>query len=167
LRPFGARAKLILADLRMDNWRKQLPASFDAIISATALHWLKEVEMKNLYRQISKLLRPGGIFLNADHVASRNSRVQMFWGKSRGEMRRVENKTGEDWEKFWKSYTQALEISGQRNKSERVLGGWNGGVEDGLPLEWHFNQLKANGFVHLDCFWRCDCDAIYGGFRKG
>jgi hypothetical protein len=49
---------------------------------------------------------------------------------------------------------------------QRVLGGWKGGVEDGMPLEWHFDKLKDAGFESVDCFWLYDCDAIYGGIRK-
>ena len=166
LRTYGTRAQLVFADLRADDWRKQVPASFDAVISATALHWLTEIELGTLYHQLSGLLRSGGIFLNADHAASRHPRVQTFWEKSRDEMRHREGRAdGEDWESFWEAYAQALGLSGQRRITERVPGGWNGGVEAGLPLEWHLSQLKTNGFAHSDCFWRCDCDAIYGGFR--
>jgi trans-aconitate methyltransferase len=166
LHPYGARSQLILADLRSESWRAQLPASVDAVISATALHWLTEVQLADLYRQLSGLLRPGGFFVNADHIASRQPQVQKFWEQSRKEMRRAEAKhDGEDWEGFWEAYAQALGLSGQRRITERVLGGWGGGVEEGLPLEWHFVELMASGFSHPECFWRCDCDAIYGAFR--
>jgi SAM-dependent methyltransferase len=166
LRPYRTRAGLILADLRTDGWREQLPSAVDAIISATALHWLTENELATLYRQLPKILRVRGIFLNADHVANRHPRVQAFWEKNRDELRRTEGRTdGEDWDGFWGAYAQALGLSGKRRVTERVLGGWQGGVEEGLPLEWHFAELKASGFSHPECFWRCECDAIYGGFR--
>jgi SAM-dependent methyltransferase len=166
LHPYGARARLILADLRSGDWRAQLPASVDAVISATALHWLTEVQLAKLYRQLSTLLRSGGLFVNADHVASRQPHVQKFWEQQREWMRGAEAKQdGEDWEGFWEAYAQALGLSGQRRIAERVLGGWTGGVEEGLPLEWHFAELKVSGFSHPECFWRCDCDAIYGAYR--
>ena len=166
LRPYGVRARLMLGDLRSENWLAQLPGSVDAVISATALHWLTVVELASLYRQLASLVRPGGLFLNADHVASRQSEVQRIWQQNREETRRAEAKQdGEDWEGFWEAYAQALGLSGQRRIAERVLGGWDGGVEEGLPLEWHFTELKASGFSHPECFWRCDCDAIYGAFR--
>jgi SAM-dependent methyltransferase len=143
-----------------------VPAGVDAVISATALHWLTEIQLAALYRQLPAVLRPGGVFLNADHVGSRHPQVQAYWERNRDEMRRAEGGTeGEDWEGFWEAYTQALGLSGRRRVTERVLGGWDGGVEEGLPLEWHLAQLKTNGFDHTECFWRCDCDAIYGGFR--
>lgn len=166
LRSHGARAHLHLTDLRAEGWPEQLPGSFDAVVSATALHWFTEAELAGLYRQLTRVLRPGGLFLNADHVGSRQPKVQAFWERNRDVMRRNEGKhNGEDWDRFWEAYARALGLAGQRRITERVLGGWAGGVEEGLPLEWHVNQLKANGFTHIDCFWRCDCDAIYGGFH--
>jgi trans-aconitate methyltransferase len=166
LRSCGSRSRLILADLRSEAWRAQLPDAFDAVISATALHWLTEVELAGLYRQLASLIRPGGLFVNADHVASRQPDVQKIWEQRREEMRRAEAKQdGEDWEGFWEAYAQALGLSGGRRIAERVLGGWDGGVEEGLPLVWHFSALADSGFSHPECFWRCDCDAIYGAFR--
>lgn len=166
LRPYGTRSRLLLADLRTEAWQAELPDTFDAVISATALHWLTEDQLAGLYRQLAGLLRPGGLFLNANHVASRQREIQRMWEQNREEMRRAGAKQkGEDWEAFWEAYAQALGLSGQRRATERVLGGWAGGVEEGLPLEWHFAALIASGFSHPECFWRCDCDAIYGAFR--
>ena len=122
--------------------------------------------MASLYRQLSGLLRSGGLFVNADHVASRQPQVQKLWEQNRDAMRRAEAKhEGEDWDGSWEAYARALGLSGQRRVTERVIGGWDGGVEEGLPLEWHFAELKASGFSRPECFWRCDCDAIYGAFR--
>jgi trans-aconitate methyltransferase len=166
LRPYGARSRLILADLRSEGWRAQLPGTVDAVISASALHWLTEAQLASLYRRLAGLLRPGGLFVNADHVASQEQQVQKLWERSREEMRRAEGKqSGEDWETFWEAYAQALGLAGGRRVTERVLGGWDGGVEEGLPLQWHFTELTVSGFSHPECFWRCDCDAIYGAFR--
>ncbi|WP_366521110.1 class I SAM-dependent methyltransferase [Lapillicoccus sp.] len=45
------------------------PASqFDAVLSSTALHWLPAEALSGLYRDLAQLLRPGGVFLNADHL---------------------------------------------------------------------------------------------------
>jgi hypothetical protein len=35
-----------------------------------------------------------------------------------------------------------------------------------LPLWWRLDALREAGFEGADCFWRLDCDAIYGGIRK-
>ena len=45
-----------------------------------------------------------------------------------------------------------------------ALGKWTG-IEPGLPLAWHFAALRRARFTALDCFWRSEADAIYGGIR--
>ena len=85
LRPYGARSRLILADLRSEGWRAQLPDTFDAVISATALHWLTAVQLASLYRQLSALLRSGGLFVNADHVASQQAQPEILGAEPRSD----------------------------------------------------------------------------------
>ena len=81
-------------------------------------------------------------------------------------MRRQEGDTdAEDWGGFWNAYAEALGLDVSQIH-ERVIGGWEGGVEQGLPLAWHFDRLKESGFASVDCFWRCDCDAVYGGLMR-
>jgi len=141
----------------------------DAVVSATALHWLTAGELRAVYRRIAQLLRPGGVFVNADHVGSDDARIQAGWTRHRQAMRDQEASTYgagqvDDWDSFWAAYGRAL---GQdvATLHERMLGGWEGGIEDGLPLAWQLDALRACGFRSVDCFWRCDCDAIYGGIR--
>jgi len=163
LSKYGVRAKTILTDLRDASWLQSLPDSVDAVVSATALHWFTPEQLEVFYAQISKILRSGGIFLNADHISSACASIQKAWEQHRAEMREQEgNFTADDWDGFWDAYSQALGLD-VRKIHQRVIGGWEGGVEEGLPLAWHFDKLRDNGFSYVDCFWRCDCDAIYGG----
>lgn len=163
LAPYGARAGLHLADLRDGSWPEAVAGPLDAVVSATALHWLTADQLATLYRQIAQLLRPGGLFVNADHVGSDCAPVQKGWARHRQEMRDLEGNTGaDDWDEFWAAYAQALGLDVDEIH-ERMLGGWEGGIEDGLPLAWQLDTLRALGFHSVDCFWRCDCDAIYGG----
>ena len=171
----GRSAHFILADLRGREWIDALPAPLDAVVSATALHWLQPGELAALYRRIAEVLRPGGIFVNADHVGSDCAPIQEAWEEHRQEMRAAEagatvaaahGADVEDWDGFWAAYTCALGLEA-REVDQRALGGWEGGVEEGLPLTWHLDRLRESGFRAVDCFWRCDCDAIYGGIRAG
>lgn len=47
---------------------------------------------------------------------------------------------------------------------EETFGAW-AGVESGMPLAWHFDRLREAGFSTVECFWRHDGDAIYGGLK--
>lgn len=165
LEKFGRRAVLILADLREEGCFELVSGPVDAVVSATALHWLGPDSLADLYIRVAKVLRRGGVFLNADHVGSDFEPIQAAWEAGREKMRRAEARGGaEDWRSFWAAYGKALgvdidELHGQ------LVGDWEG-VEEGLPLAWHLDELRAAGFVSVDCFWRCDCDAIYGGIRR-
>jgi SAM-dependent methyltransferase len=66
----GGRMTWIDADLRRKGWRRRLPAGrYDAALSSTALHWLTGPQLTRLYRDLARVLRPGGVFLNADGLA--------------------------------------------------------------------------------------------------
>lgn len=165
LAKFGRRAQFIHADLRNESLAQLVPIVIDAAVSATALHWLSPKQLAQIYGQLGEILRPGGIFLNADHVCSSSPGIQTGWEKHREEMRKQEgNCNTDDWEGFWDAYGRALKIDIKEFR-EKLTEPWQGS-EEGLPLEWHFEKLRANGFKTVDCFWRYDCDAIYGGIRR-
>ena len=159
---FGDRAMLLLEDLRLDNWIQHFPEPVDAIVSATALHWFERDELADLYVKISKILHTGGVFLNADHCGSTNKKIQQVWEKNREKILSQQKNTGQEWEVFWKEYMATLGFE-NLEVHQRVLNSWKGGVEESMPLNWHFEKLNAAGFIDIDCFWRSDCDAIYGG----
>lgn len=159
----GERVQLLQRDLRDPAWIDDLLAPVDAVVSATALHWLNDRQLKQVYTHIAGILRPGGIFLNADHVGSDFPPLQQFWERHREDMRTIQrDPAAEEWETFINAYLSELGPEA-REMRQQALGTWEG-IEDGLPLAWHFDQLRSAGFRHVECFWRCDCDAIYGGF---
>jgi SAM-dependent methyltransferase len=64
------RLRWIEADLASPDWLEALGGMpVDAVLSTTALHWLEPEPLARLYHDLGRLLRPGGILLNGDHVA--------------------------------------------------------------------------------------------------
>lgn len=165
LAKFGGSAKLVRADLRKKGWTDIVGGPFDAIVSATALHWFSPAQLAQLYKQFAGILKPGGIFLNADHAGSRCEGIQKDWqGQRNRYTRKYESSVSDDWDGFWRAYGKAIKVDIGKFRKE-LMGSWVGS-EMGQPLEWHFEKLKASGFEAVDCFWRLEFDAIYGGIRK-
>ena len=165
LTAFGPRGEFVLADLRDPNWPGVVPAGVDAVVSATSLHWFSPPQLTDLYGRIAEVLRPGGLFLNADHVGSDCGPLQQAWERNRQEMRdREGHADADDWDGFWQAYGRAVGEHIHEIR-QQALGDRAGAIEAGMPLPWHFHALRQSGFSHVDCFWRCDCDAIYGAVQ--
>jgi len=156
--------KLIRANITKESWLKYVPQSIEAAISATALHWLNAEQLEGLYRKIAKILRPGGIFINADHAHSKDNNIQQIWKQNRDEMiQNTKLETVDTWDGFWNDFGRALKIN-IKELRKNLTEPWQGS-EIGLPLQWHFEKLEKCGFDCLDCFWRLDYDAVFGGIR--
>lgn len=71
------------------NLESSLPdlGYFDAVISGLSLHHLKHDRKKSLYLEIYSVLKPGGVFCNFDHFASRSLRLNQHFRKSMGRQR--------------------------------------------------------------------------------
>ena len=63
------RVSFVTADLKDPHWTAKLPHdSYDAVLTATALHWLHREPLAALYGRVAELVRDGGVFMNADHM---------------------------------------------------------------------------------------------------
>jgi len=163
LKNFKNRVQIVRSDMTKMDWNQCIGA--DAVVSATALHWLRPQDIETVYCQIHKILRNGGIFLNADHAGSSNNLIQRNWEFNREQMRAQEQtQSADDWDGFWQQFFSELGDD-VRIERQEALGQWQG-TEDGMPLQRHFQKLEQCGFENIDCFWRCDCDAIYGAVKK-
>jgi tRNA (cmo5U34)-methyltransferase len=62
--------KIIKSDLSKSNWQDNVINKPEVVVSGYAIHHLKNGRKYELFEEIFKILKPGGIFINMEHVAS-------------------------------------------------------------------------------------------------
>jgi SAM-dependent methyltransferase len=152
LAPFGERVRIVEADLQAPAWRTQTPGPFDAVISGFAIHHLPHERKHSLYREIYDLLAEGGVFLNAEHVASPSPRVEeMFDDAMTDHLYQRRRETGEEVtrEQVQRDFLQ------RPDRAANIL----------APVEEQCGWLRDIGFRDVDCFWKYFELAIFGGSR--
>jgi SAM-dependent methyltransferase len=146
----GGRLRWVEADLAAPGWFDALgEAPVDAVLSSTALHWLGPDELTRLYAGVSRLLRPGGLFLNADTVAygpasptfGRLDRdvLDQLWSDAAFAARGIE--TAEQWWEAFSAEPAAAPLLAAR--ARRFAGKQRPAPPD---VDFHLAALRAAGF---------------------
>ncbi len=149
---FGQRAATMEADLQDPAWKESLAGPFDVIVSGLAIHHLTDDRKRALYREIHDLLTAGGVFLNAEHVASSTPKgQQMFDDAMTTHLYQRRQEKGEEvtLEQVRRDFLERLD------RAANILAL----VDD--KCRW----LREIGFRDVDCFWKYFELAIFGGIR--
>lgn len=164
-----APAKVIAADLRHTAWHVPLaPRSFNAVVTATAMHWMTAPRLAAIYAEVHDLLAPGGIFINADHMdddglptlskllADRNR-------EHREDLYRTAAVTS--WPLWWSQVAADPEL-GPLKVERDALFSIHHGHDWTPPLSWHLEALRDAGFAEAGIVWRGGTDAAVAGVRS-
>ncbi|MEM7134768.1 MAG: class I SAM-dependent methyltransferase [Chloroflexota bacterium] len=73
----NGRLRWVDADVGDPAWVEKVGESqVDAVLSTTALHWLRTPDLVRVYHELGQLIRPGGLFLNGDNFLPYRTFVQ-------------------------------------------------------------------------------------------
>jgi SAM-dependent methyltransferase len=75
---FASKPSIKVIEHNLDHPLPDL-GSFEAIVSSFAIHHCTDGRKKEIYREIHQSLRPGGIFLNLEHVAPGSPRLHQLF----------------------------------------------------------------------------------------
>ncbi|MEU8822735.1 class I SAM-dependent methyltransferase [Streptomyces sp. NPDC048636] len=166
-----SRVTFVRADLRDPEWTRRLPhREYDAVLTATALHWLRSEELSALYRQVAEVLRDGGAFLNADHMPDpetpRINAADHAFQKAR--QARAREAGTQDWVDWWESAARDSALAGPVAERFRIFGNpADGDHADGevQSAAWHARALRDAGFAEARPVWCSVSDAMVLGLR--
>ncbi|GAB2495505.1 class I SAM-dependent methyltransferase [Streptosporangium sandarakinum] len=150
------RATVVEADLVSTDWSLALPEwTFDAVLSSTALHWLSPGHLLAVYTELARLLPPGAVLLNADHLR---------FGDDRPALRRlsaehdtaVQREAFTDgaatWQQWWDLAARHPELAPLLPERERRFA--DRPPQPPASLEFHLAALRTAGFTEVGTVWQ-------------
>jgi trans-aconitate methyltransferase len=159
----GGRARIVTADLSRPSWRDALPHhGYDAVLTATALHWLAPDRLTVLYGEIQQVLRGGGVFANADHMPDEGLPGLTKRLLSAADTRRAARyATGAalSWPDWWARVAADPRLAPLHAEREKIYPAAHGSAEWTPPAGWHLDALRAAGFSETGLLWRGGTDA--------
>ena len=92
----------------------------------TALHWLTVAELRALYRTLASLLRPGGLFLDGDHLTLDETRTPVLARLDRAVEEAEDRRRfpaghegrAEDWRQWWQAVAADPTLAGAAGFAE-------------------------------------------------
>jgi hypothetical protein len=131
----------------------------DAVVSTTALHWLSAAELRELYVTLAGLLRPGGLFLDGDHLHVDETanpvlgRLERALEEREAGRRYPDGHAGraENWDEWWQA--AAADPALAEAVAERSRGLVHHGNE-GAQFAAHASALRAAGFAEVGTLWQ-------------
>ncbi|MEU1482117.1 class I SAM-dependent methyltransferase [Streptomyces sp. NPDC005760] len=155
------RVTFVTADLKDPDWPAKLPYdSYDAVLTATALHWLHREPLAALYGQIAELVRDGGVFMNADHMTDETTpRINAAERAQRhAHMERAKRDGALDWAEWWQLAAEDPLLAGPTARRFEIYGEHAEG--DTPSVQWHARVLRERGFGEARPVWCSPSDTL-------
>jgi SAM-dependent methyltransferase len=149
-------------DLREPTWPSHLSLSRapDAAVSTTALHWLPEPDLRILYADLVRVLRPGGLLLDGDHFAVDAKQFPTLARldqalRDREDQRRFPGGHPEGWRAWWQAVETDPVLAGlAAERNRRHVESGHSEASESTQLATHVDALNAAGFAEVGTLWQ-------------
>lgn len=143
-----ARAEARLAKykptLHIQKFTDPLPAGpFDAVVSALAIHHLRDEDKRGLFARIHEILAPGGVFVNAEQVLGPTPWHEQFYDDMHLNGARALGSSADE-----------IRAAQERMRFDRCA-----------PLAKQLRWLGEAGFARADTFFQWFRFAVYAGWK--
>ncbi|MFF8937185.1 class I SAM-dependent methyltransferase [Streptomyces paradoxus] len=155
------RVTLVTADLKDPDWPARLPHdAYDAVLTATALHWLHREPLADLYGQVAGLVRAGGVFMNADHMIDESTpRINAAERAQRHARMEQARETGViGWTEWWQLAAEDPVLAEPTARRYEIYGDHADG--DMPSVQWHASVLREKGFGEARPVWCSPSDTL-------
>jgi tRNA (cmo5U34)-methyltransferase len=134
------RVRFMTADLDA----LQIEGSYDAIVSALAIHHLEDDGKRRLFKTIHAALKPGGVFVNAEQVSGPTAATERSYRQS------------------WLRRVRALGVSEDDLAAtlERMK------LDRSTTVEAQLAWLSEAGFTDVDCAYKDGMFAVIGASKS-
>ena len=161
------RVSVVRADLGAPGWEQEAGGEFDAVLTATALHWLPEQRIATLYAEVAGVLRTGGVFCNADHMADPGLPALSAKLHEQAATRREKvyaTGTVLSWPGWWDAARSAPELADAVAERDTIFTASH--HADAMPpYTTHLDFLRTGGFSEVGLVWRGLSDAAFAAVR--
>jgi tRNA (cmo5U34)-methyltransferase len=120
-----------------------LPTNSDAIVSALSIHHLEDDRKQAILPNIVSALKPGGVFINADHIA----------GPTPGLEDEYQQRWLTDIRRLGATEQQIADSLYRQQEDRRT------------PIEPQLAWLRAAGFTDVDCWYKASSFAVLTGIK--
>ncbi len=136
------------------EWTKTIEtnAPFDAIVSGFSIHHQPDTRKKELYSEIYDLLKPGGVFINIEHVAPENS-----WNEELFSQLFIDSmiRHNQRYQPEIDPKETARRFYEREHKDANIL----------APLDLQLSWLSEIGYQRVSCYLKIFELAVFGGLR--
>lgn len=154
LNRYAHNLDFVMVDYSNPDWVNSVDyiSPFDAVVSGFSIHHQTDERKRKLYGEVYSLLKPGGIFINIEHVSSPTRWVESIF------------------ENYFIDSLYAMHLkSGSQKSREEVAKEFyhrpDKAANKLAPVELQCHWLRKIGFEDVDCYFKAFELTVFGGRR--